>query len=114
MNQKKILDDDMERVQEKEEKIRNDYKITQFEGKSDLDRQLKQDGKYYGNMIALVEQLGRYAIEQKGKGNIGPISRYIIQNTGATGKMFQVVKLHLFGEQHDDIDEIYYQHDLRK
>jgi hypothetical protein len=45
----------MERVREKEEKIRNDYKITQFENKSDLDRQLKQDGKYYRNMIALVE-----------------------------------------------------------
>ena len=78
----------MRRVKEKEDKIRNDYMINQKKINSDLDMQLKLDSKYYKNMMTLFEKLGNYAVDEQEKGNIGPISRFIIYNTGVTGKMF--------------------------
>ena len=48
------------------------------------------------------------------KGVINNEVNYIINQTGAQGKMFLVVKYYLYGEKNDEIEAIVYQNDLRQ
>ena len=62
-----------------------------------------------------MENLGKFAIGMAHDQNIiNREVRYIIENTGAPGTMFQVVKHYLYGEKNESIDEIFYQNTLRK
>ena len=62
----------------------------------------------------LMENLGKYAVDNSNNNNINNEVNYIINHTGAPGKMFIVVKYYLFGEKNDEIQTIIQQNELRQ
>jgi hypothetical protein len=47
-----------------------------------------------------------YADEEEQKGNLSEVAKKIIQKTGKKGTLFAIIKFHVFGERHEETENI--------
>ena len=116
MNLKMKQKENMNNNQQRQDSMKIELKNA-MQNKKDRNVGMPGDGNeeetYYNNMYFMMQNIIKYAREQRDKGNLGPIAEQVIKLTGLKGTLFKVVHFSLFGDRDKDIEEIEIQHNLR-